>query len=227
MGFAIPSNIASHVSQELIAHGKVVRGWLGVSLQKITPELAKSFNLTSFKGALVADVVKGGPADRAGIKRGDAITAFQGQPVESPSILADDVSLTAPGTQVTFTIMRNGASKDISVELGNLEEQHKALENSLQREFGLVVRPMTPQEADKYGLSSHSGLAVEQVAPESPFGKAGFQKGDIILQVDDQAVSDAGDLFTLLTSLKSKHRVTIQAVDHGTGQVINVFVRLP
>lgn len=227
LGFAIPSNIAAHVSQELIAHGKVVRGWLGVSLQKITPELAKSFNLTSFEGALVADVMKNGPAAAAGIKRGDAIVAFQGREVISPSILADDVSLTPPGTQVMLTVMRNGAKKDISVKLGSLQEQNKALESSLKRQFGIVVRPMTPEEANKYGLGSKSGLTVEEVSSTSPFGKAGFQKGDIILQIDGQEVANAGALYVMLTSLEAKHRVTVQAVDHSSGQVVNVFMKLP
>lgn len=227
MGFAIPSNIATHVAQELIAHGRVVRGWLGVTLQKITPELAKAFNLTSYKGALVADVMKDSPAARAKIKRGDVITAFQGKPVDSPSILADDVSLTPPGTQVTFAIMRNGEKRNVSVKLGNLEQQHKALERSLKREFGIVVRPMTPKEASKYGLGSQSGVTIEQVAPNSPFGRAGFQKGDIILKVDNNSVSKAESLFVILTSLEMKRRVTIQAVDHNSGQVVNVFLRLP
>lgn len=227
LGFAIPSNIAAHVSQDLIEHGKVVRGWLGVTLQKITPELANSFNLSGHRGSLVAGVIKGGPADRAGIKRGDVITAFQGQPADNPSILADDVSLTPPGTQVTFTIIRNGAKRDISVKIGNLEEEHKVLGNSLKREFGIVVRPITSKEANEYGLDSQPGLAIEQVTPDSPFGKAGFQKGDIILHIDNQPVADAASLFIMLTSSKSNHRVTIQAVDHNTGETGNVFVRLP
>ncbi|MGC8492925.1 MAG: Do family serine endopeptidase [Syntrophobacteraceae bacterium] len=227
LGFAIPSNIAAHVSQELIAHGKVVRGWLGVSLQKITPELAKSFNLTSYKGALVADVMKNGPAAAAGMKRGDVIISFQGKEVLSPSILADDVSLTPPGTQVTLTVMRNGEKKDISVKLGSLQQQNEALEASLKRQFGIVVRPMTPQEANKYGVGSKTGLTVEQVSSDSPFGKAGFQKGDIILQIDGQEVSTAGSLYVMLTSLQAKHRVTVQAIDHSSGQVVNVFMRLP
>ena len=93
--------------------------------------------------------------------------------------------------------------------------------------LGIVVKPVTSNEANKYGLSSQTGVAIEQVAPDSPFGKAGFQKDDIILQVDDQSVSNAAGLYTMLTSLKSKHRVAIQAVDHTTGQVINVFLNLP
>ena len=227
LGFAIPSNIAAHVSQQLIKYGKVIRGWLGVTLQKLTPELAKSFHLTSVSGSLVADVIKGSPADLAGIKRGDVITAFQGKPAENPSILADDVSLTPPGKRVTFTIIRNGAKRQISVKIGNLEDEHKALENSLKHEFGILVSPMTTKEANEYGLDSQPGLTIEQVTPNSPFGRAGFQKGDIILRINNNEVTDASGLFMMLSSLKSEHRVTVTAVTHKSGQIVNVFVRLP
>jgi serine protease Do len=226
LGFAIPSNVAAYVSKELIRQHKVIRGWLGVTLQKITPELAKSFKLSLYRGCLVTGVIKDSPAWRAGIKRGDVITAFESKPVPNPSILADDVSLTPPGTQVTLTITRNASERKISVTLGNLQEQHKALETSLKRQFGLIVKPITPQEANKYGLGSRPGWAIEEIIAGSSFARADFEKGDIILEIDNRQVPDLADLFMMLSTLKSKSRVNIKAVDHRSGQIVNVFVKL-
>jgi serine protease Do len=225
LGFAIPSTIAAHVSKELIAHGKVVRGWMGLALQKITPELAKSFNLSSFKGSLVSDVMKDGPADKAGIKRGDVITAFQGTPVDNPSILRNDVSLTAPGTKITLTIMRNGVKKEVSLTVGNLQTQEKAVQAALKREFGLTVRPITADEANNYGLSSQVGVAVVNVLPGSPFGKAGFQKEDVILQIANNQIDSAGTLLTILDALRGRN-IKVLAVDHNSGQSTVVRVNL-
>ncbi|MGA2400461.1 MAG: Do family serine endopeptidase [Syntrophobacteraceae bacterium] len=227
LGFAIPSNIAAHITQELIKNGKVIRGWLGVSLQNITPELAKSFGLSSNKGALVASATKGGPADQAGIKQGDVITAYQDKPVEDPSSLRNSVSLALVGSQVKLTIVRNGTKLDIAVKVGSQEEQEKALAVSLRQQFGIAVEPVTPQEANKYGLDSRSGMVIAEVDPNGPFGKAGFEKGDIILQVDNQSVADADSLFILLSSLKPKHRVVVLAVDHNSGQTGKALMTLP
>ena len=227
LGFAIPSNIATHISQELIKHGKVVRGWLGVSLQSITPDLAKSFGLSSTKGALVANVIKGGPAEHAGVKQGDAIIAYNDKPVNDPSSLRNSVSLTPVDSQVKLTVMRNGVKQDITVKVGNLEEQEKAISASLKREFGIEVSPMTPEQANAYGLGSQSGVVVTEVDSKSAFGKAGFEKGDIILQIDNQPIGDADSLFVMLSSLKSKQKVTVSAVDHKTGQAGDIEITLP
>jgi len=227
LGFAIPSNIAAHITQELIKNGKVVRGWLGVSLQNINPELAKSFGLSSNKGALVAEVIKGSPADQAGIKQGDVITAYGDKPVEDPSSLRNSVSLASVGSQAKLTIVRSGSKQDITVKVGSQEEQEKVLAASLKKQFGIAVRPVTPQEANKYGLDSQQGLAVAEVDSNGPFGKAGFEKDDIILQVENQPVADADSLFVVLNSLKPKQKVTVMAVDHNTGQSGNVLMTLP
>jgi serine protease Do len=227
LGFAIPSNIAIHISQELIKHGKVTRGWLGIALQNITPELAKSFGLSTTKGALVASVVKGGPAERAGIKQGDAIIAYQGNPVDNPSSLRNSVSLAPVDSEAKLTIVRNGAKQEVTVKVGSLEEEQKEVSASLKREFGIVVRAMTPQEVNNLGLGSQSGVVVTDVDANGPFGKAGLEKGDVILQIDNQPVGDADSLFIVMNSLKSKQKVTVMAVDGKTGQAGNVLMALP
>jgi len=227
VGFAIPSNIAAHIAQELVKNGKVIRGWLGVSLQNITPELAKSFGLSSNKGALVANVIKGSPADHAGMKQGDVVIAYQGKPVDGPSSLRNSVSLAPVGSRVKLTVVRNGAKQDVTVEVGSLEEQEKVAASSLKQEFGIEVRPLTPQEANNYGLNSESGLVITEVNLKGPFGKAGFEKGDIILQIENNPVSSPDTLFAILSVLKQKHKVTVLAVDHKSGQSGTVQITLP
>ena len=227
LGFAIPSNIAVHITQELIKNGKVIRGWLGVSLQNITPELAKSFGLSSNKGALVAEVIKGSPADHAGMKQGDVVIAYQGNPVDDPSSLRNSVSLAPVGSEVKLTVVRNGAKQDITVKVGSLEEQEKAVASSLKQRFGIEIRPLEPQEANEYGLESQSGLVVTEVDPKGPFGKAGFEKGDIILQVENNPVDSPDTLLVLLSTLRQKHKATVLAVDHTSGQSAAVQITLP
>ncbi len=227
LGFAIPSNIAVHIAQELIKNGKVIRGWLGVSLQNITPELAKSFGLSSNKGALVAEVIKGSPADHAGMKQGDVVIAYQGNPVDDPSSLRNSVSLAPVGSEVKLIVVRNGAKQDVTVKVGSLEEQEKAIASSLKQQFGIEVRPLAPQEANEYGLESQSGLVVTEVDPKGPFGKAGFEKGDVILQVENNPVDSPDTLFVLLSTLKQKHKATVLAVDHKSGQSGTVQITLP
>jgi serine protease Do len=227
LGFAIPSNIAAHITQELIKNGKVIRGWLGVSLQNITPELAKSFGLSSNKGALVADVIKGSPADHAGMKQGDVVIAYQDNPVVDPSSLRNSVSLAPVGSEVKLTVVRNGAKQDVTVKVGSLEEQEKVVASSLKQQFGIEVRPLAPQEANEYGLKSQSGLVVVEVDPEGPFGKAGFEKGDIILQIENNPVDSPDTLFALLSTLKQSHKAAVLAVDHKSGQSGIVHITLP
>ena len=227
LGFAIPSNIAAHITQELIKNGKVIRGWLGVALQNITPELAKSFGLSSNKGALVADVIKGSPADHAGMKQGDVVIGYQDHPVDDPSSLRNSVSLAPVGSEVKLTVLRNGAKQDVTVKVGSLEEQEKAVESSLKQQFGIEVRPLTPQEATEYGFNSQSGLIVVEVDPKGPFGKAGFEKDDIILQVENNPVDTPDALFALLSTLKQKHKASVLAVDHKSGQSGKVQITLP
>ncbi len=225
LGFAIPSNVASHISQELMKNGKVVRGWLGISLQNLTPDLAKSFGLSSTKGALVADVVKGSPAEQAGIKQGDVIIAYQDKPVDDPSSLRNSVSLAGVGSEVKLTVWREGAKQDLTVKVGSQEEQQKAMAESLKKQFGIAVRPMAPQEAGKYGLSSQAGLVITEVDPNSAFGKTGFEKDDVILQIENQPVGSADLLFAALNSLKGK-QITLLAIDHNTGQAGTVQMQL-
>lgn len=227
LGFAIPSNIAVHIAQELIRNGKVTRGWLGISLQELTPDLVKSFGLSSTKGTLVAGVIKGSPADEAGVKQGDVIVEYQGKPVEDASALRNSVSLAPVGYQVSITVVRNGARQELSVKIGSQEEQEKVVSGLLKQKYGVVVRAITPKEADKYGLSTQPGVLITEIDQNGPFGSAGFEVNDIILQVEGNPVGSADGLLAILNALKPQHKASVTAIDHNSGQSGTVQVILP
>jgi serine protease Do len=227
IGFAIPSNMAVHVADALIAHNKVERAWLGVSVQNLTPALAKSFGLAIPKGALIADVLKGGPADKAGLKSGDIVIAYQGKDIPDASTLRNDVANTPIDQEVTITIWRNGRKQEIPVKVGNLDEETKMLNAALKNRLGVAVRPLTDKEAKKYGLTPPQGVAVQWVDPNGPLGKSGFEVGDVILSVDDQSIQGVDSFDNIILAVAPHQKVVLTALDHRTGQTTLVQVEMP
>ncbi len=140
-------------------------------------------------------------------------------------MLRNEVSLTPPGTRVTLSIIRNGAKQDISVKIGNLQTEQTAIETTLKQEFGLEVRPMTASEANSYGLNTQVGVTIVDISYNSPFGRAGFQKHDVILQIDNNQVDSAATLLTILRTLKGRS-ISVLAVDHNSGQSTMVQMNL-
>lgn len=126
IGFAIPSNLARDITEKLYAHGKIVRGWLGVAIQDLNEDLAKAFGLSEMKGALVADVQIGSPADKAGLKRGDVIVSFRGKPIQSTHDLSRTVATTDPGTKATIEIIRKGKKQTLTIEIGEQPQPSKS-----------------------------------------------------------------------------------------------------
>jgi serine protease Do len=193
IGFAIPINMAKDLLPQL-KEGKVVRGWLGVMIQKITPDLKEKLNLKDDKGALVADVTADGPADRAGIKRGDVIVSFDGKEIKEMNELPYLVAAVPVGKTVTVEVIRDGAKKRFEVKIQELKEGSETPVPSEQGvKFGMVVKEITPELAMHFGLSEKSGLIVTQVENGSPAAEAGISPGDIILEVDRQPVQNIGD----------------------------------
>jgi serine protease Do len=218
IGFAIPSNMAVHIANALIKNGKVERGWLGVSIMNLTPDLQKSMNLKVTKGALIADVVKGGPADKAGLKKNDVVTTYQGKEILDASSLQNQVANTSIGQEITLTVMREGTSRDYKIKIGNLQDALKKLAASLNKRMGVVVRPVTDKEAQGYGLQGPKGVAIKSLQTDGLLGKAGFEVDDIILAVNGQPVSDVQGFINLIESLKPHHWVQFLVLDHRTGQ---------
>ncbi len=217
IGFAIPINMAKEILAQLKT-GKVVRGWLGVMIQKITPELKEKLGLKDEKGALVADVTAGGPAERAGIERGDVIVSFDRKEIDQMKDLPYIVASTPIGKTVPVEVVRNGKEKILKVEVGELKEEKEILEqesSSAEQRFGMKTENLTPQFAKELGLSDSEGLVVTEVDSGSPAAEAGLRPGDIILELDQQPVRKLGDFLekiqryekgdTLLLLIKRKN----------------------
>ena len=224
IGFTIPSNMALHVARALIAHGKVERGWLGVTTQDLTPELAKSVQVETLKGALIADVVKGGPAEKAGIKKNDVVIAYRGKEISDSGSLRNDVAVTPIGQEVKLTILRSGKKEEIMVKVGNLESASKILAASVKDRLGAEVRSLTTQELEKYGLDTNQGAAVSWLGDQGPLKRAGFEVGDLILGINNQPVEGVDSFVQLVTALKPDQKVSFLALDHRSGNTGTVLV---
>jgi serine protease Do len=226
IGFAIPINMARSVMDQIVSHGKVVRGYLGLVPQDVTPALAKQFGLSEPTGALVGEVEPGAPAAKAGVKRGDVIVAVNGQSVVSANDLRLRISQTPPGTTVKLQISRDGKTQDVNVALGELPEKAEkagAEENGSSGLEGVEVQPLTPDLAEQLQLpAGTSGVVVTSVDPASP-AAANLQRGDVIQEVNHkpvasieqfrQAVSAAGkgSVLLLVNSQGVTHYVVIES----------------
>ena len=199
IGFAIPINMAKHVMDQILKNGKVVRGYIGVGAQELTPDLAKAFNVPPEKGTLVGNVDPNSPGAKAGLQRGDVITELDGQPITGPNDLRLRVGALTPGTTVHLKILRNGEARDIKLTLGEAPEGKGATnapsgfaENSPMR--GVQVGELTDEIRQQLGLSSQvKGVVVTEVPDGSPAADAQLQRGDVIEQVNRQPVTSVAD----------------------------------
>jgi serine protease Do len=225
IGFTIPSNIATHVVKALIAHGKVERGWLGIEIRDLTPDLAKKINFTAgIKGVLVADVAKGGPAEKAGMKKDDVIVAFGGKEVSDSAMLRNQAADSPIGRDVKVAVLRNGQREELSVRIGNLESASKVLAIAVKDRLGVEVRAVTPREVQKYNMDGNRGVVITKIEIKSPLGEAGFEVGDVILGINNQPIAGLDDFITLISALQPRQKITVLALDHRTGNMGNVEV---
>jgi serine protease Do len=206
IGFATPINVAKDLLPELEAKGKVTRGWLGVMIQKVTPEIAESLNLKEQKGALVADVMKDGPAAEAGIKVGDVIVEFDGHTVKDSTELPLLVARTPIGKSVNVKVLRDKGAETISVKVGELKDEETAVAAGKEENFGLTVQALTPEIADSLGLSGDlKGVVVSGVESGSAAEDAGLRRGDVIQEVNRAPVKNlAGYRKALAGAAKGK-----------------------
>ncbi|MDR4462973.1 MAG: DegQ family serine endoprotease [Nitrospira sp.] len=212
IGFAIPSNMVRTVMDSLIKHGKVVRGWLGVSIQALTPDLANEFGVSDTAGALVADVMADSPASKAGLERGDIITELDGKPVRDPTHLRTLVADSAPGTKVTITLLRDKRRKSLDVTLGELPKDESAQAKSEDAKgkhalAGVQVGPLSREEARE--LRIKGGVVVRRIDPSSLAAQAGLQEGDVVREVNRQAVTSIEEFEQQVGKLKAKDRVLL------------------
>ncbi len=224
IGFTIPSKMAVYVANALMAQGKVVRGWLGATVRNLTPELAKEVRAENLAGALIVDVVKGGPAEKAGLKKNDLVIACGGRNVPDADALRNDVAETAPGSSVKLTMLRDGKKEYPTVVVGNLSEAAKFEAGIVMERLGAEVRPPTRKEIDKYGLNPNQGVAIAKLEQKGPLAAAGFEVGDMILAVDDEPVEGVDGFITLVSALPAGKKASLTALDHRTGNTGNIFV---
>jgi S1-C subfamily serine protease len=185
--------MAQNVMAQLIKTGTVRRARIGVTVQPVSSEIADSLGLHDVRGAIVSTVDADSPAQKAGIERGDVITAFDGQPVTDGNDLRNRVASSTPGSRSTVTLYRNGREETKTVTLGELSGTLKASyngeEGSNGDRFGLSVEPLTPELANQMGLRAKRGLVVQEVAPTSAASDAGLQSGDVIVEVNHRPVN--------------------------------------
>ncbi len=194
IGFAIPSNMATSIMDSLLEEGVVSRGWLGVNIQDLNPGLAESFGYGSVDGVLVSNVLEDTPADRAGLRTGDIITEFEGEPLEGTQQLRVRVASTPPGREVELTVFREGRERTVEVTLGELASEAPAdrPEPAVTEELGMELRTLGPRLAERLGVDVEEGVAVTGVAPFSPAARAGLRARDVITHVHDERVRDVG-----------------------------------
>lgn len=204
IGFAIPINLAKSVIDQLKATGTVIRGWLGVLIQQITPEIAQGLGLNGVKGVLVSDVAPGGPADKAGIKRGDIIVNFNGAKVDDVTELTSMVAQMAPGSNVDVKVLRDGKESDFTVTLGTLPEAAaESDEEEIKEEIGITANEITPQIASEFNLGEITGVVITDVEDGSVAAEAGLRPGDVILEIDKKPIKNLEDYKSAMDGVKN------------------------
>ena len=187
IGFAIPANLVKDILPQLARNGKVVRGYVGVSLQRITPDIAESLGIAKSGGALINEVEKGGPAQRAGIKVGDVIVKFDGKEIENAADLPPQAARLTPGTDVPVSVLRDGKEVSLSLKVGEMKEDQVAAKSE-DDDLGLAVQAVTDDVANELGLDRAEGVIVVTVQPGSSADDAGIERGDVIVEINRSRV---------------------------------------
>jgi serine protease Do len=201
--------MAKSVMASLQNHGRVVRGWIGVSVQELTPELAKEFNAGEASGVLVADVLEDSPAAKGKLERGDIIVSYDGKPVANPTQLRTLVAETGPETTVTLVIVRDGRRREVRLKVGELpKETAQAGQGGGEGAHALAGITVEPAPTDRSGRKG-TGVRVREVDPESPAAMAGLRPGDVIREVNRKPVKSVQDFERLVGKLSPKDRVLL------------------
>ena len=223
IGFAIPTNSVKELLPQLKDKGKVVRGYIGTTVQRLTPEIADSLGMKEARGALVAEVLKGSPAERSGIKAGDIIVQFDRKDIKDSADLPAQVARVAPGGTVQVKVLRDGKEVTLPLTVGEMKE-NEIVASTQQGDLGLAVQPVTPEIAASLGLDRAEGLVVTEVKPGSAADEAGLRAGDLISQVNRRAVKNLADYNREMTR-SEKEKSVLLLVRRGQGSLFLALKR--
>ena len=225
IGFAIPIDLGRSVMEQLKAHGRVVRGWLGVQIQEVTPDLAQSFGLSKPEGALVASVENDGPAAKAGIQQGDVIVKFNGRDVHDEHELPALVAQTVIGGSADVELIRDGKHKTIEVTIGELKEAEVASSRSEEpgSDWGMQVANNSPDIARQLNLPTDKGVVIKGVRPDTPAADARLEPGDIVLEVNHEKVATVDDFVAKAKDSKKSGRPALLLVQRGSASLYAVI----
>jgi len=218
IGFTIPINLVKELLPQLKEDGKVTRGWLGVAIQKVTPEIAESLGLKKARGALVADVSEHSPAEKAELKVGDIIVEFNGTKVKESNDLPAIVALTPVGNEVSVKVLRDGKGVSLAVTIGELSDEQMVATLDGEEELGLTVQAISPQFAEKLGLDRAEGVVITSVKAGSPGHEAGLRSGDVILKMGRKPIRDLTDFRNAVAQAK-KNKSVLFLVQRGEGKL--------
>ncbi len=226
VGFAMPINMAKKSYSDIISKGKVVRGWLGVVIQEMTPELAKHFKVTD--GVLISQVYAGSPAEEGGIKRGDVVTEIDGKKIKKYRELQAVIAGESVGSSVPVTVVREGKEINLSIKVAerNLEkfaeQQQKEYAQEAKKDLGIVASDLTPETAERYGLAAKQGVVVLQVEEGSAADSAGVMGGDVIHEMNGRQVKSSADFDALAAKVKKGSQVVL-LIERGNTMVYLAF----
>ncbi len=213
IGFAIPVNTAKPLIPQLVSDGRITRGYLGVNIQTITPDLAKALNVESREGTLVADVVSGSPAEKAGIQRGDIIVSYDGKAVKDSHHLPAMVAATAVDEEVTLTVLRDGKEHSLPVQIGELDSEDGRFADATQStkgKWGLQLHELNAEFKNQFRLQADQGVVVVGVEPGSPAQEAGLRQGDVIVEVNRHTVNSVNDVKKNMSKSKDNLLLLVQ-----------------
>jgi len=218
IGFAIPIKMAKSVMSQLKEKGKVTRGWIGVLIQMITAEIKEKLGLKTKEGALIAEVTKGGPAERGGLERGDVIVSFDGKKVKEMSSLPPIVAATPVGKEVEVIAIRKGEEKRLTVKVGELKEEVRVAAPAIpviEESLGLSVQELTSELAESLSLKGEKGVVVSGVTGGRPASEAGLQRGDLIQEIENEPVENMDDYRRIMRESASKKQILMVIRQRG------------
>jgi serine protease Do len=221
VGFAIPIDMAKGIASQLLDKGEVTRGFLGIAIQPLTPELAESFDTSQRQGIVVAEVTEGTPAHRGGLKQGDLIVKLNGKAVADSGDFRNRISLTPPGSKIELGIIRNGASQVVAVTVGELNQEKVAQSTTKTADnLGLAVQTLSRELADSMGIPATQGVVVTSVSPGSIAAMAGIDTGTVITQVNRKPVTTAQAFKKRIDEAGGKRQVLLLVTKNGMSRFV-------